>query len=743
MKVFAAFLCLFCACCVCARQFVEGGVVRGYVMDSEGNCLVGARVSEVADSVSAVVSDGDGYFELSVSGDVCELSVDYVGFERLRHVVEDVGEVQVVVLSEAEELREVTVEAGGLGHLKGRLSVLNVEHVTSAALTRAACCNLSESFESNPSVDVSYSDAVTGAKQIQLLGLSGTYVQMLTENFPTLQGAASVYGLDYVPGPWMQSIAVSKGAASVRNGAESMTGQIDVEYKKPKTSDPLLLNLFGSSVGRFEGNAVGAWELNDRLSTALFFNGYGQESSHDGNGDSFLDMPRLRGWSGMNRWHFQTPRFVSQCGVKFVSDRRRSGQDLHSMSMGDGMGGVPYVVRGRTDRVELFAKNGFVLDADRGESVAVIVSGSYHDYRSDYAQRGYNVYQTNIYGSVLYEGVFGGKHKLAAGLNFKLDRYRERGSVVEEYLPWGGDTDERVAGGYVEFTWRPVSVLSVMPGGRVDYSSDYGWYVTPRLHVKYDPFVWLSVRASAGKGWRRPLVLADNGYLLASSRVFYVSDDIVQEESWNYGVSASLSVPLWGESLEIGGEWFYTYFVNQMVVDLNRDVHGVYFYNLDGRSTSSVFQVDVSYPVVRGLTVMAAYRWMDVRCTYSGVRLRKPLTSRYKALFTAGYVSPLKRWQLDVTLQLNGGGRLPSADVENPLWGGSFPWFPNLNAQVTRRFRHFDVYVGGENITGFKQGNPIIGAGDPYGGDFDATLVWGPTMGGRYYVGVRYMIKKF
>lgn len=259
-------------CIGCGNLWAADRTVKGYVLDKEGTPLPGAYVYD-EDKHTAVTNE-DGYFELSVSEEIKQLRAAYVGFNTLIYTMERPGDIQILVMSPSTELEEVVVTAGGTGTIKNRSNVLNTESVTSQALTRAACCNLSESFETNPSVDVAYSDAVTGAKQIQLLGLAGTYVQMLTENFPNLRGVASTYGLDYIPGPWMQSIQVSKGAASVKNGYESVTGQIDVEYKKPKVADPLLVNLFASSTGRYEGNAVGAVELNDRLSTALFLNYY-------------------------------------------------------------------------------------------------------------------------------------------------------------------------------------------------------------------------------------------------------------------------------------------------------------------------------------------------------------------------------------------------------------------------------------------------------------------------------------
>ena len=712
--------------------------IKGYVLDEDGAPLPGAYVYDENEHKS--VADENGYFELTVPGNVKQLKADYIGFNTLTHDMEHPDDVQVLVLTSSTNLEEVVITARGIGTIKNRRSVLNTESVTSQGLTRAACCNLSESFETNPSVDVAYSDAVTGAKQIQLLGLSGTYVQMLTENFPNLRGAAAVYGLDYIPGPWMQSIQISKGAASVKNGFESVAGQINVEYKKPKMADPLFVNVFASSAGRYEGNAVGAVELNDRLSTALFVNYYNEEQAHDKNGDTFLDMPEMQSFSAMNRWHYQTPRFVSQSGVKILADRRTSGQTAHTLHGHESFS--PYTINNDANRIEAFSKNGLILDPNRDESVAFIVSGSYHDQQSNYAEKIYNVYESNVYASLLYESEFGEQHKLAAGLNYNWDNYSQRGNVIERYSPQWRDISENVTGVYAEYTWTPNEKFTLMAGMRGDYSSLHRWFATPRVHIKYDATSWLNLRASAGKGYRTTFVFPENSYLLASSRELYIEEDLKQEEAWNYGISASFHVPVKNEELTVNAEWFYTDFQNQVVADMDRNPHAVYFYNLNGRSTSSVFQIDASYPLFQGFTLLGAYRWMDVKGTYDGKTMRKPLTSRYKALLTASYETPLKKWQFDMTVQFNGGGRMPTPDATNPLWGSTFPSFTQLSAQVTRRFRRWSIYAGGENLTNFKQDNPVISADNPYSRNFDATMVWGPTMGYKLYAGIRYNIPK-
>ncbi|MDU1905140.1 MAG: TonB-dependent receptor [Dysgonomonas sp.] len=713
--------------------------LKGYVYSSDKSPVIGAQI-HWENKTSGVVTDENGYFEIDgVPQKDHMLYVKYIGYEEAVVHVHDFDKPQDIVLKENTELSEVVVTKSVPGRINSRTDPLKTERMGVKELSRAACCNLAESFETNPSVDVAYNDAVTGAKQIQMLGISGNYVQLLTENFPNFRGAAKIYGLDYIPGPWMESVQISKGAASVKNGYESISGQVNVDYKKPTTADPLSLNLFMSDASRIEGNADAAFALNDKLSTGLFLHYSNEKKEHDGNDDSFLDMPKKHQFNVMNRWHYQTDNFISQTGVKFVNDERISGQTHHTMFEDQKFD--PYEIRNITNRGEFFSKNGFILDHETNESIALIVSGSYHDQRTRYSENKYNLYESNLYASLMYENDFSPMHKLSTGLSYNWDKYTE-----STYLPnviLGNQPDrEKVAGAYAQYTFSLNNKLIVLAGLRADYSSLYDWFVTPRIHVKYDIFPGAHLRVSAGKGYRSVFVMPENSYLLASSRKINIADNLKQESAWNYGVSGTFHIPIAGEELALSAEWFYTDFSNQVVVDMDSDPHAVSFYNLKGKSRSSVFQVEASYPLFTGFSILGSYRWQDTKVNYGGVEMMKPLTSRYKALMTASYETPMRIWQFDFTTQFNGSGRMPTPDPVNPLWDKNFKSFIVMNAQITKFFRNWSVYVGGENLTDFKQKNPVIAAADPYSADFDATMVWGPTQGRKFYVGFRYNIGK-
>ncbi|MDR3119079.1 MAG: TonB-dependent receptor [Mediterranea sp.] len=705
--------------------------VRGTVTDMDGAPIAGAHLLWM-NTTLGTVTDGNGRFSLDKPANAQQLVVGFTGYESDTLQVTDRNATLEVVLREGLELSEVQVINRKLGTMKLRNSVMNEDMISSSELSRAACCNLGESFATNPSVDVNYSDAATGAKQIRLLGLPGTYVQMLTENIPNYRGAAAPYGLGYVPGPWMQSIQISKGASSVKNGYEALTGQINVEFKKPQIADIVSANLFTASTGRFEANADASAQLSPRWTTLLLTHYENETKQHDANNDGFADLPRVEQYNIWNRWAYMGDNYVFQAGIKTTVEERNSGQVAH----GRGMAADPYMIHMETDRFEFFTKNAYIFNKEKITNMALILSGTLHSQEAEYGRKQYGVEQKNIYASLLFETDFSPLHSLSTGLNFSYDGYDQHyASQTPKSLSF---TKESVAGAYAQYTLNAADKFILMAGIRGDHSSAYGLFVTPRIHAKYTPSEYAHFRLSAGKGYRTSHVLVENNYLLASNREVKIPEPLKQEEAWNYGAGIATYIPLAGRTLNLNVEYYYTDFQSQTVVDLDTDPHAVSFRNLEGKSYSGALQVEASYPFFEGFSLTAAYRYTDVKTTYGGQLREKPLTGKYKGMLTASYQTPLGIWQFDATLQMNGGGRMPEPDSNNPQWQPRYRSFEQLSAQVTRYFRHGSIYIGGENLTGFKQKNPIISAHDPFGTDFDTTMIWGPMHGAKFYVGVRY-----
>ena len=615
-----------------------------------------------------------------------------------------------------QNLRDVTITSrrSGIRKVSG---VVNGVQINREELFKAACCNLGESFTTNPSVDVNYSDAATGAKQIKLLGLNGTYVQMLTENLPNFRGAAAPYSLDYVPGPWMNSIQVSKGSSSVRNGYESITGQIDIEYLKPDNDEGVTVNLYGGTLGRIEANVDANVHLDDKLSTEVLAHYQDDFGHHDVNHDGFLDQPNVRQWNLQNRWKWKGAHYMFHGGLALVKEKREGGQTHHTAPDAHHL----YKIGIETDRYEGYMKHAFILDPEHGTNIAVMVNASMHLLDANYGNKHYSVNQKNVYAQLLFETKFNEHHNLSMGLSLNYD-----------YLTH--DDKETTPGVYAQYTYNLNDKIVAMAGIRADHSSRYGTFVTPRFHLKLTPNEIVSLRLSAGKGYRTVHALAENNNLLASGRLLVI-DDLEQEQAWNYGISSSFYIPLFGKTLKVNAEYYHTHFSQQAVVDYDSNSSLIRITNLDGKSYSNTVQVDATYPVLKGLELTAAWRWNNVKCTYGGELMEKPLTSKYKGLITASYKTPLGLWQVDATLQLNGGGRMPTP--VNGLWDERFKAYEQVSAQITRWFRHFSVYIGGENLTGFRQKKTIISAEDPWSPLFDTTMVWGPVHGAMFYAGVR------
>lgn len=626
---------------------------------------------------------------------------------------------------------------------KQKMKITNTEVIGQGELIRAACCNLGESFTTNPSVDVAYSDAATGARQIKLLGLSGTYVQMLTENMPNLRGASIPYSLGYVPGPWLQSIQVSKGASSVKNGYESITGQINIEYLKPQGVDGVRANAYLDTDLKQEVNLDGGIHLTDRLSTSALLHFENRQTDHDKDKDGFMDMPKIRQFNGMWRWAYVSPLWISQFSFKGLRDERNSGMSSHNENnkITNQQNNLHhYGISVRTNRYEAQWKNGFTLNSDHNTSVALMLNGAIHDASNQFGHTTYDVKQKTGYAQLMFETDFTPEHNISIGASFNHDGYDEdfNNGKQGDPLPsgWLGQDIENTYGFYAQYTYKLGETLTIMPGIRWDNSSVYGSFWTPRLHLRYSPNEVITLRASAGKGYRSPHALAENVSLLASSRDIVIEGPLNQEEAWNYGASASFTIPVGSKSLELNADYYYTNFKNQMVINPSskKYTNAFVFSNLDGESYSHTLQIDATYPFFEGFTATGAYRYTDARTTYDGELKLRPLTSRYKALLTLGYITPLEFWHFDVTGSLNGSGKLYD--------GSDYPAYFQLQAQVTYDFRHFSVYVGGENLTNYTIDNPILGASNPWAEGFDATQVWGPTNGAMGYIGIRYKFEK-
>lgn len=739
MRFLIIFLCL-------SATGAFGQLVRGRISETVNNRkvpLTGATL-QWAGTSSGAVTDSAGNFSVHKHGETNKLIVSYIGYRTDTVNVTSSEQFLEITLRQEATLQEVTVSGGST--IIDQINPIHTEVLTTRTLAKAACCNLSETFETNASVSVSYADAVTGAKQIQFLGLGGQYVQTNVENIPAIRGLGTTFGLNYVPGTWITSIDVGKGIGSVVNGYEGMTGALNVELQKPDFraethTSQWLLNGYVNSFGRGEGNVNFSRALNDKWSVGVLGHVSALQAKIDQNSDNFMDLPLYRQYNGINRWKYTSDRWMAQFGVKALYEDRTGGQ-LTAQN-----GNPLYRFTNETKRLEAFSKLARLFPDKPYKGLGLIISALNHDQKAVFGFKPYVGKQQSLYTNLIYQTIINNtNHTVKAGVSYLLDNYNESlGS-----MPVPTNRTESVAGAFAEYAYTASERFAVVLGNRVDYHNLFGMQWTPRVHAKYHIHEMLTLRFSAGRGWRVPNMLAENFGYLVSSRTVIFRDKLQPEVSWNMGGSLTYEFLLLGKKASFVTDYYRTNFRNQLIADLEHPQE-INFYNLTGPSYANSFQAELNYFPIKRLEVKAAYRLFDVRQSMGAplgesVLLEKMMVSRDRILLNAGYALPYDKWKFDATLQWNGPKRIPymapgyvhTSYRNMPL--SITPSFFNLNAQVSRGFKSgWEVYLGGENLTGFRQTNPIMSAGNPFGSGFDAAShVWGPVTGSIVYLGFRF-----
>ncbi len=689
------------------------------------------------------VTDANGHYKIPLHERIGCLVFSCISYENdtVHHMVEPAHYDHV--FHSIHMLNEVEIAAREKASYINPIKAIAVQNITGESLKRAACCTLAGSFENNASVDVSYSDAVTGAKQIQLLGLSGIYTQMMTEVIPNFRGLASTFGLNYVPGTWMNGIQVSKGTSSVRNGYESITGQINVDYKEPlpNKSEKVFFNLYANSMLMTDFNFNGRVKVGKNDGIMLFGHVSHNFMKMDGNGDSFLDDPMTTQYNVFLRYnHPHTGRFGCKLGIKALKETRFGGQidfdPKHRFDEGYNLYGIGI----NTERYEAFAKGGYHFDR-KDTSLGTQHQVTYHKLNSYYGFTDYNATQLSYYGNLLFDSyIVNDHHSYSVGASYTYDKYDEHlnDSTLQRV--------EQVPGAFVEYAFNDNHHWNIIAGFRADYNNYYKKLLyTPRLHVRFKTHDDFALRVSAGKGYRSPNILAENSTMLASARKIIFVDTPKMEDAWNYGINLTKDFHIGWRELILQADFYRTDFVNQIVLDRDADAHEVRIYNLNGKSYSNSAQIEANCEIFKDFDLTLAFRYNDVKMTIDDTLREKPFVNRYKGLVTMSYAPGT--WQFDFTTQFNGDSHVPNLDGNATAVAHNqnierSPFYVIMNAQITKKLgKYWEVYVGGENLTNYTQKYPIISAENPASEDFDASMVWGPLSGIRAYLGVRFQVK--
>ena len=759
-------------------------VVTGIVVDANTQQpLIGASLYWKNTTAGATTSV-DGTFSIRRVSGFETLVVDYLGYDIAEVELEDkdVNNVNIELQPSAVDIDEVVIEGQQRGNYAKSSGITRQEQISFAGLCKMACCSLAESFENSASVTVGYSDAISGARQIKMLGLAGTYTQILDENRPIMQGAGATYGLSYTPGMWLNSIQVSKGVASVTAGHEAITGQINLEHRKPTDDERFFLNLYFDSELRPEINVSSAIPLtpDKSLSTVIMAHGSLDTASHDMNEDGFSDMPKSNQINVANKWLWQNAGGVQvRWGWKVVNENRLGGKMDYKKDLYDEMvNNLESNIYGsaiHNRNINAYVKAGIPVGYERtftGDPADAVQNNvamvfDYDNYLSDsyFGRSKVDVLENTLRFNATYAHYFTQRSSLNAGASFYArmmnDGYNHFGS--NDGYEWNLQNNSTLMepGVFAEYTYQIEEKFSLVAGIRGDYAMVGDNYyvegakneiiVTPRAHIRWSITPRTTLRASAGMGSRRQNLVTDNVWMMTTSREIFdlkgLNDDM--EKALTVGGSLSQTFNLAGDDMAtISFDYFRSQFFNTMIFDQETADNTILIYNSKGKSFTDNYQVDFNWTPFRGFDLFATFRYTNAKYTLERdgkqTLVERPLTSRYKSLINIQYA--VGRWVFDATAQLNGPVRLPELDgnlvnaVENPSLS---PIYPMFFAQVSYKMSNLTLYAGCENIANYMQGvkghgqAPILGGDAPYNPGFNSSAVWGPLMGRKFYIGLR------
>ena len=717
--------------------------LEGRVLAKEGNetiPLIGANVFWLNSQIGTITNE-NGKFSLPYLGPEERIIISYVGFKSDTLIVKE-NQLLIKFLdeSDSESLDNVTLTKRRKAIQKSYFEAQNIIYVNSDELLKAACCNLSESFETNPSVDVNHNDAITGTKQIEMLGLKSPYILITEENIPMVRGASQTFGLGFTPGTWIESIQVTKGMGSVTNGYESIVGQINTEIKKPYNDMPFFFNLFKGIDGRFEANAHLRSKVSDKIQNTFFIHYNDRKKVNDKNGDMFLDKPLQDQLNLLSKWQFTdaSKGLVSFLNIRYLDDNKKIGSiDFNEKSdLSSFWGGEIF-----TNRFDSSFKLGYVNPNIPYQSLGFQLAYNFHDQESYYGLNDYNISQKSLFLNLIYNSIISNtKNKIKAGLNFSSDNYSEY--VFKSNI----DRIDRSLGGFFEYSFDNMNDFNLIFGLRYDIHNNIGSFFTPRLHFRYMLNDNFSIKGSVGTGRKIANVFAENQAIFLSNRKNINKNfdaklyGVSPEKATNLGFSLDHKVFLFGGQGNLIFDFYKTIFDNRVIIDF--ETFGEFnFYNSSlGKSKSDNYQIEFLFSK-NNWNITAAYKKYDVKSYYLSGLKEKPIQPRNIIFFNYGIESNKvneSNWKFDITYNRLGKQRLLLNPRDNYEFEDSHF---SINSQITRVFSSkFEVYVGGENINNYQQENPIIMANDPFNPNFDASIIHGPIFGSTYYIGLRYKI---
>jgi len=719
--------------------------ITGKVTNDKNIPLFGANVYWLGTTIGVSTND-NGEFKISVKGiSNKKLIASYVGHTPDTIVITDQSAIEIS-LKESKSLEEIVIKEQRDGIIISNLTPIKAEIITQTELRKAACCDLAGCFETQISVQPQTTNIITNSKELRILGLSGVYNQILIDGFPLIQGLSYTYGISGVPGALVDNIYIAKGANSVLQGYESLSGQINVTTKEPDKSDMLFLNAYVNSFSEKHLNANIAFKQK-KWSNLAAFHTVQPANKIDRDRDSFMDLPQLTRYMFFNKWKYGSDKdwgWSSRIGLRFLNEQRIGGQVLYDPDNDKGSVNI-YGQTVNFNQPEVWTKTTYRFNDNH--RVDIFASSFYHGQKSFFGTVKYDAQQTSFYGNLQYELVYSQKHSLKTGVSYRYKHLNEDIVFTDTTLhrTYAGNylQVENIPGLFAEnsliffndkLTWNV--------GLRSDHLNQFGIIVSPRSLVKYDLTKHTVIRASVGYGWRTVNLFSENIGLLVSSRDIIFAEQLKPERAANFGVNFTHKFARSNLSGYFSTDFYRSDFQNQIFPDYDSDPTKSVINNFTGTSRGNGFQAELSLKMWKVIEVKSGYNYLDVFSVKNGSKQDLPFNPKHKVLTTFNYRPLSNTFFIDLNVHWIGEQRLPDTK-SNPVEfqrSGYSKAYTLVNAQFTLRIRKFEIYTGCENIFDFRQKQAIVSWQNPFGPYFDTSSVWGPTRGREIYAGIRFKL---
>lgn len=694
---------------------------KSQVINEKGEGLAFSKIMMIGNgSQESILSDSLGYFSLSEANLNQQIVIDAFGYQLDTFNV--VALDSKYKLSSVTDLETLTVSKKKKGSSIMFAKTIQTENITEKELYKAACCNLAESFETNPAVDASFSDGATGTKTIKLLGLGGKYALLSVENMPRIRGNNLYNGLAAIPGSWVESIQILKGNSSVSNGFEGMSGQINTQLKGLDHAKSIQeINSYVNSLGRYELNGINQIVHTDKLKSAILWNHSSWANKIDQNNDGFYEMPGSNQQNLLLRTKFSPSNKIhNQINLSYNRSEKNGGSDLYKFNLNL-----------NEQNYGLFGKSGIVLN-DPGKSIGLQYSYNEYAFNGKIGNKSIDSKSEELYLNLMHQSYINNtNHGIKMGVSYLKEKLNDEvvyDDVDSSYYRFS----RSIIGAFIEYTGTLSDKDQLTVGLRTDaYGNDF--YLLPRLNYKHSFNNNLVYRLGAGRAIKSNYFLAENyGSMINNRRVYGLGNLIDPEDSYSLFNSVWYKFKIGYREASLLVEHHYQDFNNRYLAHYQDNALVIKQHK---KATNQSFLVQFNYEVFPGFDLKVAYKYNEQKAEDLGFNQNNLwLLPKNRSFINMSYETR-DNWIFNATLNRIGRQFLPPVNLSDIPVNNEITAFYKLGAQISKTHKRWRAYLGVENALNVRQENVWFGieSDSP-----EASISYLPPIGTVIHFGINY-----